>query len=52
MKTAKKGKIAKMDEYEGKNGLISGYYALYPIHIDRIAKMDGMLVKIEIITRG
>ena len=52
LQTAKKEKIAKMDEYEGKNELISGYYTLYPIHVDRFAKMDGMLVKIEIISRG
>ena len=49
---AKKEKIAKMNEYEDKNDLISGYYTLYPIHVDRFAKMDAMLVKIEVITRG
>jgi hypothetical protein len=45
-------KIAKMDGYMGKNVLISGYYNLYPIHNDGFAKMNGMIVKIEIITRG
>ena len=42
--------IAKMDEYEQKKAMLSGYYTLYPIHIDKIAKMDAILVKIDVIT--
>jgi hypothetical protein len=52
LQNAKKEKIAKMDEYEGKNELISGYYTLYPVHVGQIAKMDAILVKIDLITRG
>ncbi len=44
--------IAKMDELIEKSSLISGYYMLYPIAGRRIAKMDEMLVKIEVITRS
>jgi len=43
-------KIAKMDEYEQKKVKLSGYYTLYPIHADKIAKMDAILVKIDVIT--
>ena len=42
--------IAKMDELHPKYHLISGYYMLYPIKSGKIAKMDEMLVKIEIIS--
>lgn len=44
--------IAKMDELNGKFKLISGFYMLYPITSGKIAKMDKMLVKIELISRG
>ena len=40
-----------MDEYDQKNNLLSGYYTLYPIHVDKIAKMDAILVKIEVIPK-
>ena len=52
IQNAKIDEIAKMDEYEKKNDLISGYYTIYPIHVDRFAKMDGMLVKIDVITKS
>jgi hypothetical protein len=44
--------IAKMDELNGKFKLISGFYMLYPITSGKIAKMDKMLVKIQLISRG
>ena len=44
--------IAKMDALNSKFELISGYYMLYPIASGKIAKMDKMLVKIELISRG
>ena len=44
------GMVAKMDGLTGKNNLSSGYYLLYPIGVGQIAKMDEMLVRIEVIT--
>ena len=44
--------IAKMDDLKGKSCIISGYYMLYPISTGRIAKMDEMLVKIEVVATG
>ena len=44
--------IAKMDELGGKSKLLSGYYMLYPITNGKIAKMDEMLVKIELISKA
>ena len=52
LKNGKLDKIAKMDAYEKNYQLLSGYYTLYPILVDRIAKMDGMLVKIDVIISG
>ena len=42
-------KIAKMDAYGQQKQILTGYYTLYPILIDPIAKMDGVLVKIDVI---
>jgi len=39
-----------MDGLTGKTNLSSGYYLLYPIVVGQIAKMDEMLVRIEVIT--
>ena len=41
--------IAKMDDFRDKYCLNSGYYMLHPISKDKIANMDEMLVKIEVI---
>ena len=50
IQNAKIEEIAKMDEYKQKNVMLSGYYTLYPINVGKIAKMDAILVKIEVIT--
>jgi hypothetical protein len=50
VRNSKIEKIAKMDEYEQKKAMLSGYYTLYPINVDKIAKMDAILVKIDVIT--
>ena len=42
-------KIAKMDDLAKNHNLISGYYMLYPVAVGKIAKMDEMLVKIDLI---
>ncbi|MBW1899744.1 MAG: hypothetical protein JRI61_11880 [Deltaproteobacteria bacterium] len=42
--------IAKMDELARRSNLISGYYMLYPVTAGKIAKMDEMLVRIDVIT--
>jgi hypothetical protein len=42
-------KIAKMDDLSKNNSLTSGYYMLYPVAVGKIAKMDEMLVKIDLI---
>ena len=44
--------IAKMNELDVKSNLLSGYYMLYPITNGKIAKMDKMLVKIELILKS
>jgi len=41
--------IAKMDDLEGESSIKSGYYMLYPISTGKIAKMDEILVKIDVI---
>ena len=41
--------IAKMDDLKGKSYIKSGYYMLSPISTGKIAKMDEILVKIEVI---
>ena len=43
-------KIAKMDDLTQKSYIKSGYYMLYPVDVDNIAKMDTLLVRIEVIT--
>lgn len=43
-------RIAKMDELTDQNNAISGYYRLVPIDVNGIAKVDELLVKIEVIT--
>jgi hypothetical protein len=51
---AKRGKsegIAKMDASKGKSPIISGRYQLVPLDGQRIAKMDPIKVKIEVIPR-
>ena len=45
-------RIAKMDELEQRNALGSGYYMLYPVALGQIAKMDEMLVKIDVISKA
>jgi hypothetical protein len=47
-----KSGIAKMDELNKKNGIISGYYRLIPVDNRQIAKMDELIVKIETISKG
>lgn len=44
--------IAKMDELTQPFRLVSGYYVLVPVAVEKIAKMDEMLVRIEIITKA
>ena len=44
--------IAKMDTSVKKNIIISGYYRLIPLNNNGIAKMDELIVKIEIISKG
>ena len=45
-----KSEIAKMDVPTKKNNIISGYYKLIPITDGKIAKMEVLVVKIEVIT--
>jgi hypothetical protein len=52
LRNVEKEKIAKMDELGHKSELVSGYYILYPVHGDQVAKMDAMLIKIEVITKS
>jgi hypothetical protein len=47
-----KPEIAKMDELNKKNNIISGNYRLVLVDKEQIAKMDELIVKIEIISRG
>ena len=44
-----KSEIAKMDALKRKNSVISGYYKLAPIEGGKIANMDVMVVKIDVI---
>jgi len=44
------GMIAKMDASIRKPKIITGYYMLYPVAGGKIAKMDKLLVKIDVIT--
>ena len=41
--------IARMDDFKGQSYINSGYYMLYPISKDKIANMDEIMVKIEVI---
>jgi hypothetical protein len=43
-------KIAKMDDLSKESHIKSGYYMLYPADVDNIAKMNSLLVRIEVIT--
>jgi hypothetical protein len=44
--------IAKMDEVAGKSIIRSGRYRLVPLGNPEIAKMDGLIVEIEVISMG
>ena len=44
------GMIANMDASIRKPEIISGYYMLYPVAAGKIAKMDQLLVRIDVIT--
>ena len=44
--------IAKMDELTMRNNCLSGHYKLVPIDLNRVAKMDELIVKIDVITGG
>jgi len=46
---AKVGEVAKMDAIKGKNNTLSGRYELIPIAGKNIAKMDALIVKIDVI---
>jgi len=46
---AKFGEIAKMDAIKGKNDTLSGRYKLVPIAAQKIAKMDALIVEIDVI---
>ena len=43
-------RIAKMDSLNETNNIIPGYYMLYPIDLGKIAKMDALIVRIDVIT--
>jgi hypothetical protein len=43
------GSIAKMDALTGRNNDISGLWKLVPFGVDGIAKMDALVVKIDVI---
>ena len=47
-----KSKIAKMDDLIDEASLIPGYYILIPADSRHIAKMDYLIVKIDIISKG
>ena len=42
--------IAKMDDLIKKIHINPGYYILYPVEVGNVAKMDSLLVRIEVIT--
>lgn len=44
--------IAKMDAIKGKNNTLSGRYKLVPIAGKMIAKMDALIVEIDVIKDG
>jgi hypothetical protein len=44
--------IAKMDASEMKNTISSGRYRLVPISNGVIAKMDALIVEIDVVSRG
>ena len=45
-------KIAKMDASGTENIITSGCYRLVPLCNDMIAKMDAVIVKIDVVSRG
>ena len=45
------GGIAKMDELEGKPPVLSGRYRLIPFSNEGIAKMDELIVEIDLISK-
>ena len=47
-----KSEIAKMDVLKPKKVIISGYYKLIPLYPEKIAKMDELIVKIDIISKS
>jgi len=47
-----KSEIAKMEKSDKKNIIISGYYKLIPIENRKIANMEEIIVKIEIISKS
>jgi hypothetical protein len=46
------GEIAKMDALSHKNQTLSGRYQLIPLSGKKIAKMDALIVKIDVIKEG
>jgi hypothetical protein len=46
------GLIAKMDALTGCNNGVSGLWRLVPVGVDRIAKMDSLVVRIDVIQGG
>ena len=46
------GKIAKMDALQAKNKTLSGRYRLTPLSAPDIAKMDAIIVEIDVIKGG
>ena len=44
--------IAKMDELKGKTLVPSGRYRLVPLFDPEIAKMDELIVELDVISRG
>ena len=47
-----KAEIAKMEKSNKKNTLISGYYVLIPLSDKKIAKIEKMIIKIDIFSKG
>lgn len=45
-----KDEIAKKEKPNIKNNIISGYYRLIPVENTKVAKLDEVIVKIEIIS--
>jgi hypothetical protein len=48
----KKSEIAKMDASGSKSAISSGRYQLVPLSGDMIAKMDALIVEINVVSRG